>query len=158
MPTSLAQTSKIISRLTKERSIWMTLLNVKQKELPFPIGAREMDDITGFTSSQLEHLVLSAETVSRKWLQPRAEQPLRRKPYQFGEAIILFEVVLERYLLCAYAEGFLSLWDIGVPFSCSAGQLTWMGVVKTEDASSWSSAALVEDVDSVYVAVTKTGG
>lgn len=136
----------------------MALFNTIQNDLPFPMGARETDDTTGFTSSQLEHFVLSAETVSRKWLQQRTEQPLRPKLYQFGEAIILFEVVLEHYLLCVYAEGFLSLWDIGAPFSRSAGQATWIGVIKTEEGLSWSSAALVEDVGSVYVAVTRTGG
>lgn len=109
------------------------------------------------TGNEIERVVITAQTISRRWLRPRLEQPLRPKPSRLGESIILFELVLEQYLLCIYAEGFICLWDIGAPFDC-ATRVSWTGLLKPEEELSWSSAAVTENGENVHVAVTKTGG
>lgn len=134
------------------------MLRRQQISIPLPSGARASDDITFLTSNQLEHIVVSAQVASDRWLIPRKELPRRPKPSRLGESIILFELFMDRFLACVYAEGVISLWDLGSRLG-KEYHTTWLGIVKPDEGLSWSSAAAVADEDGgILIVVTKTGG
>lgn len=157
-PTMTLQTCKTLNLATRARSLWLGLLRHQQTHLPLPIGARSTDDTQALTQNQLEHIVRSSHITSMRWLDTRPEHPFRPRPSRLGESIILFEIFLERYLVCIYAEGVISVWDLGSPFNRDTRAL-WLGAIKPAESLSWSSAAAAGDDDvSVFVAVTKAGG
>jgi hypothetical protein len=82
--------------------------------LPLPRGASRSDDLTRYSASELENLVLDSHRIERRWLHLRNKPPSRLSlgPGRIGDAIIYVQLFLDRWLIVAFAESLLAMWDI----------------------------------------------
>lgn len=106
-----------LSLLSHDRSLWLAVLHRQQHEqnLPLPSFTYHPLALVKISTSELEAITASAYQVDRSWLSPRdsgidqAARSLRPKPAQYLLSLDLF---LDRWLLCVYGEGVVSLWDL----------------------------------------------
>ncbi|KAI0917874.1 hypothetical protein AcV5_002701 [Taiwanofungus camphoratus] len=123
---SLRKTCTIIYHLTHDRSLWSSLLQCQQYQLPLPASA--VRDIPAFiaslSSEELEHLVISNDLTDRTWLLPR-HPPISlnlspccsvQSQYKVEDGgtktILLIEVFLDRWLLSVSHERLVEVWDL----------------------------------------------
>ncbi|KAF8074621.1 hypothetical protein FPV67DRAFT_1474212 [Lyophyllum atratum] len=117
---SLRQTCTLFAQITQTRLLWLAFLRQQQKPLPLPShlspsvglgGHSPSDPSSELPDSILESGVVSAYRIARSWAQPRTHQPINLTPKP-GDSLLSFEIFLDRWLLCAYSEGLVYLWDI----------------------------------------------
>jgi hypothetical protein len=127
--------------------------------VPLPVQWQsEGFDVLHVSALEIEQTVASALVVSQRWPQRRQRPPVRAKPSQLGESILLLQTFHDRWLICAYGEGVISLWDLGQPYDPHA-VTAFLGIIKPSDQLSWSCVAGAPAADgSIILAVTKTGG
>ncbi|KAF8056058.1 hypothetical protein FPV67DRAFT_1397803, partial [Lyophyllum atratum] len=115
---SLRQTCTLFGEITQTRLLWLTFLRRQQKTLPLPSHLSTSvalhspsEPSCELPDSILESGVVSAYRIARSWAQPRTQQPIKLTPKP-GDSLLSFEIFLDRWLLCAYSEGLVYLWDI----------------------------------------------
>ncbi|KAF8993794.1 hypothetical protein BDQ17DRAFT_1367915 [Cyathus striatus] len=109
---ALRQTCSSFSQITRDPSLWMTLLRSQERDFPMP------PDIPPTLSDimSIEPAVKNAYRVSRAWLLPRKQTPFKFQP-RLGEHLLRVEMFLDRWLLAVYTEGFIRLQDTSVTHS-----------------------------------------
>jgi hypothetical protein len=138
--------------------LWLLILEQQGLRLSLP----EQWQQAGFASLQsaleIEHTIASAVAISERWPQKRQRLPTHAKPSQLGEAILFLETFHDRWLVCAYVEGVISLWDLGQPYDPHAFT-AFLGTIKPSGEFSWSCVAGAPASNgSIILAVTKSGG
>ncbi|RDB23383.1 hypothetical protein Hypma_008925 [Hypsizygus marmoreus] len=113
---ALRQTCVKLSQLTADRTLWLQLLHRQYATLPLPSHLRRLIESEDPTLLDLPHLALVPEVrfahrIAQSWTQPRRDRPVKLEP-KTANSLLGFEVFLDRWLLAAYGEGIVQLWDI----------------------------------------------
>ncbi|GLB43285.1 hypothetical protein LshimejAT787_1301860 [Lyophyllum shimeji] len=123
---TVRQTCTLLKQITHSRSLWLIFLRRQQEALPLPPRFSAPVDPRAPSESfaePLTHLlesdVIRAHRIARSWARPRIRGPTKLTPTP-GDSLIILEIFLDRWLLCAYAEGFACLWDLGASRSGSS--------------------------------------
>jgi hypothetical protein len=76
-----------------------------------------------------------------------------------AESILLLDVFDDRWLVCVYVEGVITVWDLGPPYARNVDTV-FCGVIQLPEDFSWSCVAAAADHSSnrITLALTKTGG
>ena len=112
------QTCTSFKHLSHDRSLWLAIIHHQKYDLdlPLPQYTYNPSSLLDMPTSKLEEVVVSAHRVHRSWLLRRSPdihataRNLSPKPGQYLHSLDIF---LDRWLLCVYYEGIVSLWDIG---------------------------------------------
>ncbi|THU91944.1 hypothetical protein K435DRAFT_862942 [Dendrothele bispora CBS 962.96] len=136
---SLRQTCKLFEELTRDRSIWLGILE-RQRIFPLPTqcyipGSTHLSSsVLSLSSSSIESLVISNIFIDNSWLVPRQNDPVELsltpgrqteiwrgengrvgrdggRPLRQGMILMGVEMFLDRWVLGVYADGWLNLWD-----------------------------------------------
>ncbi|KII87227.1 hypothetical protein PLICRDRAFT_248449 [Plicaturopsis crispa FD-325 SS-3] len=142
--------------ITRDRTIWLSLLHRQKSHIPFEPGVRDPDVLCTYTASQLEDIVAYGHSTQQKWQLPRQGAPSRLYP-KAGNAILAMQVLCDRWLLIVYCEGLIYLWDLGRPGArvnvqrCASLDIGFTG---------WTSCAVSAEPDncSAILAMTRAGG
>lgn len=110
--------------MTCDRSVWLSVVR-QNRHLPLPSYLHSPSLLVETPTTSLESAIRSAHKVSKSWLLPRATnihpaaENLHPTP---GQHLILLEIFSDRWLLCVYAEGSVSLWDLDSESTSIDGQ------------------------------------
>ncbi|TFK39490.1 hypothetical protein BDQ12DRAFT_712178 [Crucibulum laeve] len=107
----LRQTCSSLLAITKERSIWMALLNIQQQTLPMDPNST-INELEMSTKS-LESSVRSAHRISQLWPTRRLENPYKLSS-KMALNLLGMQVFLDRWLLVVYSEGIIRLRDMSL--------------------------------------------
>ncbi|KAJ7574348.1 hypothetical protein C8J56DRAFT_470300 [Mycena floridula] len=90
--------------ITRDKSIWLRFLSVYR--LPETRSSRLPD-----ADLDPEQLFVALERIHRLWLLPRTSspEPLQRPS---GKSLIGLQLLLDKWLLAFYSDGFVHLWDL----------------------------------------------
>ncbi|KIK51071.1 hypothetical protein GYMLUDRAFT_89152 [Collybiopsis luxurians FD-317 M1] len=91
---SLRQTCTHLAEITKDKFIWVNLLQSQRGRLPLPLGARQNDEAEKWSAEALETLSPPVKLEERR-----------------GELLIGLEILLDRWIVAVYADGYVNLWD-----------------------------------------------
>ncbi|KAF5384599.1 hypothetical protein D9757_007456 [Collybiopsis confluens] len=97
-----------LAEITKTKSLWANLLKRQRGLVPLPPDTRK--NVDGWSAAALERLVSSNELVEALWLIPRQSAPVKLEERR-GELLIGLEIILDRWILSVYADGYINLWD-----------------------------------------------
>ncbi|KAG5650550.1 hypothetical protein H0H81_011867 [Sphagnurus paluster] len=140
---AIRQTCTSLAQISRTRLIWLSLL--KQQALTWHEGSLTSSEIT---DAALESGVIEAYRTAQSW--PRLRRRASTVIPRAGDLLLSFEVFLERWLICAYSEGLVYLWDLGRPrisnavdvppyprrcASLDLGSRNWASMVASLDAS-----------------------
>ncbi|KAG7444491.1 uncharacterized protein BT62DRAFT_1008147 [Guyanagaster necrorhizus] len=130
---SLRQTCSPIHAAIQDKSVWISLLQEQQHQIPFVASLREPHSsyILGLDPSVLQSEVLTARRIDRLWLGNRRRSPTKLQ-HSGNVQLIGLNVFLDRWLLAVYGEG-MHLWDLDLPcggfpgFRCASLKLSKSG-------------------------------
>jgi hypothetical protein len=110
-------------------------------------------------ADNIEHVAAATAAISWRWKQPREGPARKLKPSRMAEAILLLDVFYDRWLVCVYVEGVITVWDLGPPYARNCDTV-FCGVVPVPQDFSWScvAAAMHTSSEGITLALTKTGG
>jgi hypothetical protein len=144
--------------MTRDNSLWIGLLLSRIHNHPLPLQWRaDLDAI--LLADDVESIAAATSAISRRWTQSREGPARRLKPSRMAETILLLDVFYDRWLVCVYVEGVITVWDLGPPYARSC-DTAFCGVVQVPEDFSWSCVAAAIDKSSggITIALTKTGG
>lgn len=111
--STFGQTCKYLTRVSHDRSLWLSVLyHQKYNNLPLPPRFHDLSWLSGIEVSYLEQQVIAIHRTHYSWLLARdgpARQSLQPK---VGQCLLSLNIFLDKWLLCVYAEGSISLWEI----------------------------------------------
>ncbi|KAH8104035.1 hypothetical protein BXZ70DRAFT_924101 [Cristinia sonorae] len=176
---ALRMTCIYLFEITKERSIWLSLLRAQEATSPLPAFARKLaDSDSSLDLASIEEMVQSVFRTQRDWLQPR-QTPLHELhrlvvPEYWNhehhdmnsktQNICGLEVFLDRWLIVIYSNN-VQLWDLfpGTPKDPHGPGSAWLkhsgaqilrGLVPTQfDTIAYHATSLSAERDAIYVAV-----
>ncbi|KAG2138751.1 hypothetical protein BD769DRAFT_1432756 [Suillus cothurnatus] len=123
MILSLRKTCTSFSRLTHDRSLWLSLISRMSYILPRPLSESE---IATLSTLQLERLIKTAMHVEQMWLLPRKDSFLVQERCNSDDIensiprVRYLAFVSDHYLLSLGSEGKINLWkinDVFAPFT-----------------------------------------
>jgi hypothetical protein len=149
------QTCKAFNAVTRDRSLWLQQREYQQKSFG---RARARLHASEQNTADIEHEVFEAQNMIRKWHLLRTHTTRKPRVARLGDVILLLRIYLERWLLCVYAEGTISLWDLALSRDESQ-EIAWKGMINSNPGVSWSSVTdTVDENENIMVAVAETGG
>ncbi|KAK0497380.1 hypothetical protein EDD18DRAFT_152111 [Armillaria luteobubalina] len=109
---SLRQTCTLAHTAIQDKSVWTSLIDEQQRQIPFVASLREPHSpyILGLEASVLQSEVLTARRIDRLWLGSRRKSPTKFQP-SGNVHLIGLNVFLDKWLLAVYSEG-MHLWDL----------------------------------------------
>ncbi|KIM88167.1 hypothetical protein PILCRDRAFT_249622 [Piloderma croceum F 1598] len=153
---SLRKTCTLLNQLSHDITLWLTIISRQKYDLnlPLPRYTHELSSLLEIPTSKLEEVAVSAYNVHRRWLVPRSLATTPKLNPKPGLFLLSLEIFLERWLLCVYCEGNISLWDIGTPSSTGRneeGRSPGSFCVRHQRSTArglnaWSSCAAAVDV------------
>lgn len=114
------ETNRLLNRLTHNRSLWLLKLHEQRYDLglPLPHCILQASLLIDTPTPQLEKICTTVDKVDRSWLLPHSKdvdpQKQKLRP-SFSHSIISLEAFLDRWLLCIYYNGTVTLWDMSDP-------------------------------------------
>ncbi|KAF9266714.1 hypothetical protein L218DRAFT_745280 [Marasmius fiardii PR-910] len=110
---SLRQTCSTLATVTRDRGIWLKLLQQQERKLPLPLALRAHDSPArmNLSSSALENIVTSNSLVDELWSLPRQSEFRKLEP-KIGSWLLGLETFLDRWVFAIYGDGYLNVWDL----------------------------------------------
>ncbi|KAH0582474.1 hypothetical protein H2248_010418 [Termitomyces sp. 'cryptogamus'] len=143
-----------LAQITRSRTLWLALLHKSQDILPYSSHVRSLAK-QNYSSCLnplpfIESAVIHACRSTRTWPRQRMRQPIQlHKQNSDSRSLLFMELYLDRWLLYAYTEGQVYLWDINpsnlpldgrglAPRQCASldlGSRNWTSLAASLDAS-----------------------
>lgn len=135
-----------ILEVSKERSIWLRVVQELSSSIPLPPELRPRDTLESLDTDEIFRLALRTHWTERRWEKPRIrvlDRTTRSAPDASKPTILLgMQVLLDRWLVLVYGEGVIQVHDIlDEEVLKPVAEIEW----DRAQGSQWSSFAMALD-------------